>query len=369
MRARSSFADVPAGELQEHVLEIGAAVQEAQAPHRAQALDRGRRIADVAERGLAVKLRAVAEAPPVAFSPLLHALAVHLDHLGLDVLMDERARRSLGERHAVVDDLEPIAQPLGLVHEMRREEDRLSLPQKRAQLLPQEVACLRIEPRGRLVEEHELGIVHEGASEHEAPLHPARELLDAARGARLERGEFEQPRQSFAHVRFAQSEIAPVDDEVLAHGEIGIEVVDLRHDAHADAPLARGLRHRMTEERDLARVGVGEPEEHPQRRCLARAIGADEPEALAAHELEVDAGDDLAPPIRFADAASRENRHRTQRETISRRMWSLRWKKCSPPGTTTTATSRGVAHAMESASGTVSSRSPCTTSVLAVPWR
>src|SRR6185436_16678744 len=101
------------------------------------------------------------------------------------------------------------------------------------------------------------------------------------------------------------------------------------------------------------------------RRRLARAVGAEQPVALAARELQVDAGDDLAPAIRLADAARLED-HRTHRETISRSTCSLRWKKCSPPGTTTTGTSRGVAHAIESASGTVSSRSPWTTSVLAV---
>ncbi len=47
-----------------------------------------------------------------------------------------------------------------------------------------------------------------------------------------------------SHSPRAQAEVAAVHLQVLAHREVGIEVVHLRDDAHADAPLARGLRHR-----------------------------------------------------------------------------------------------------------------------------
>src|SRR5258706_10119327 len=366
---KRSFAHLPPGELQEQVLEVRAPVHEAQARLPAQVLDRAVGLAQVAEGGFAVQLGAIAQRLALRLEPRLHAVAVHLDHFRLDVLGDEVPRRALGERAAVVDDLQAIAKALGLVHEVRGEEDRLALAQEQAQLLPHEGARLRIEPGGRLVEEEELRIVHERAREHEAALHAAGQLLDAASRARLQRRELEQARQSLFHRLLVDAEVTPVHDEVLAHGEVGIEVVDLRHHAHADAPFARRIRHRMVEERDFSGIGHREPEQHAKRGRLARAVGAQEPIAFAARELEVDAGHDLAPAVRLADAARGEDRHRIQRATISRRMCSFRWKKCSPPGTTTTGTSRTVAHAMESASGTVSSRSPWTTSVLAAEWR
>ena len=104
----------------------------------------------------------------------------------------------------------------------------------------------------------------------------------------------------------------------------------------------------MAQEVDLARVGIGEAEEHAQRRGLARAVGAEEPVALALQELEVEAGDDLAPLVGLADRLRDEDAHATSLDTASLRRCSLRWKKCSPPAITRTGTSRGVAQAIES---------------------
>jgi hypothetical protein len=95
--------------------------------------------------------------------------------------------------------------------------------------------------------------------EHEPPLHPARELADRARSARLERREFQERRKARGDLALREAEVASVDEQVLAHGEIRVEVVHLRHDAHANASLARGLRDRMAEEADLTRVGFVSP--------------------------------------------------------------------------------------------------------------
>ena len=56
-----------------------------------------------------------------------------------------------------------------------------------------------------------------------------------------------------ADLGVAQAEIAAVDEQVLGDGEIGIEIVDLRHDADAAARLARAPRHRLADQLDLAR--------------------------------------------------------------------------------------------------------------------
>src|SRR6185437_103722 len=365
----ASLPEVSAREAQEHVLEVRGTVQEAKAREGAQARDHRRRILQVAERGLAMELGARGERPAVRLEPLLRAVAVHLDHLGLDVPGDERRRRALGELAPSVDDLDAIAQALGFVHEVRREEDRLALAQQRAQLLPHEVARLRVEAGGGLVEEEQVRIVHERAREHQPALHAAGELFDAARFARLERGELEQRTNAPRRLAGGIAEVARVDGEVLAHREIRIEVVDLRHDAHPPARFARIARHLVPEQGDRSRVGRREAEEHAQRGGLPRAVRAEEPEAFAALEVEVEPRHHGAPVVRLAQPARREDGHRIQRSTISRRTWSLRWKKCSPPGTTTTGTSRAAAQASESESGTVSSRSPCTMIVLCTVWR
>jgi len=79
----------------------------------------------------------------------------------------------------------------------------------------------------------------------------------------------------------AQAEIAAVNNEILAHREIGIEIIDLRHYAHAAAGFPRSLRDLEIEHRDLARVGVGEPETQPQRGRLSGAVRAEQPEHAA----------------------------------------------------------------------------------------
>src|SRR6185312_6096681 len=88
-RASPSFAHLAAGELEEHVLEVRGPVHESQAREAAQAFDDRCRIAQVAERGLAVELRAHAERLRALLEPALDAVAVDLHHFGLDVLRDE----------------------------------------------------------------------------------------------------------------------------------------------------------------------------------------------------------------------------------------------------------------------------------------
>src|SRR3954471_17690123 len=83
-----SFAHLPAGQLEEHVLEIRAAMHEAQVGRGAQVLDRALRIAQVAERRLAVELGAIAEVSRALAVPGFRAVAVDLDDFGLDVLGD-----------------------------------------------------------------------------------------------------------------------------------------------------------------------------------------------------------------------------------------------------------------------------------------
>jgi hypothetical protein len=97
--------------------------------------------------------------------------------------------------------------------------------------------------------------------------------------------------------RAVDAEVAAVHDEVLGHREVGIEVVHLRHDAHADAGLARRARHRCADELDRAAVGIDEAEAASQRRRLARAVGAEQPEAFAAADVERQPAHDLVAAI------------------------------------------------------------------------
>src|SRR5258707_12631395 len=318
----------------------------------------------VTERGIPGALDARAERLRL-LHPLLVAGAVHLDDVLLDVLGDQRARRALGDDPAAVHDGEPVAQALGFLHEMRGEQQGFAFLRQAAKPLPDQVARLRVEPRGGLVHEQQLRVVDQRARQGQAPLHAAGERVDPRIGAPLEAGELEQRRNALRHLARRQPEIAAEDEQVLGHGEVGIEIVELRHHADAGARLARPGRHRLAEQLDLARVRHAQAEAQPQRGRLAGAVRPEQAEALAALDGKIDARHHLERPVGLAQPAGRQGLYLHRALTIARRLCSLRLKKWSAPGTSTIGSSCGRAQSSTAASGTVSSRSPWITSVSA----
>ena len=140
---------------------------------------------------------------------LLVGVEAQLEHLTGRVLGDECARAALGDDPAVVHDDEPVAQLLGLVHVVRRDDEGDALALEPEQPVPQHVSRLRVEPGGRLVEEQHLGVVHEAARDGEPALHPARQRLDPVVAALGELGELEQLVGALAHLGAASPKNRP----------------------------------------------------------------------------------------------------------------------------------------------------------------
>ena len=113
---------------------------------------------------VAVRRRAVGEA--------------ELDHLALHVLRDQLARRALGDDLRLVHHDEPVAELLGFVHVVRGEHLRHALLLEPVEAIPEHVARLRVEAGRRLVEQEQLGVVHQRAGDRQPALHAARERLD-----------------------------------------------------------------------------------------------------------------------------------------------------------------------------------------------
>ncbi len=274
-------------------------------------------VAQVEEHALAARLDALGQRG-VALRKCRRARAVDLDHVALQVLGDEAARRALGDLPAVVEHDQALAEALGLVHEVRRQQDRLALAQQALQAFPHQVARLRIESRRRLVEEQQVGVVDQRARQAEPPLHAARQLARPGTGLRLQRGELEQARDALLHHRARQAEVAPVDEQVLGAGEVGVEAVELGDDADARLGLAHALRDRQAERLDRAGVGRDQTERHAQRRRLAGAVGADHAEALAGLDVQRQVVDGDAGAERLAKAVDAEDRHARRRRGCSR---------------------------------------------------
>ena len=104
-----------------------------------------------------------------------------------DYLID----RAVGEQLAVGDIGKPVA-TFGLVHVMRGDEKGQALRGEVLNLLPEVAPRLRIDARGRLIEQQQFRLVNEASRERESLLPPAgelaRELLLPLRQVRVVRG-------------------------------------------------------------------------------------------------------------------------------------------------------------------------------------
>ena len=172
----------------------------------------------------------------------------HLEHLARGVAADQLGGRALGHDRALVDDHEPIAELLGLVHVVGGEEQRGALLLEAEQPVPEDVAGLRVEAGGRLVEEQDARIVDQRPGDREAALHAAGERVDLRLALLLELREREELVGALRDDPAGQAEVAAVDEEVLAHAQLGVEVVGLRHDAELRpdlGPVASGSRPRI----------------------------------------------------------------------------------------------------------------------------
>src|SRR5207302_6134815 len=83
-------------------------------------------------------------------------------------------RRPLNDDPPVVDDRDPVAEPIRLLHVVRGKEHGGALAADSLELLPESGAALRVEALGRLVEDQDLWAMDQSAGEVEAPLHTSR---------------------------------------------------------------------------------------------------------------------------------------------------------------------------------------------------
>ena len=212
-------------------------------------------------------------------------------------MLIEFARRADRNNAAVIHDRKPVAQPLGLFHEMRGEQQRFATQRQLPQTFPDHMPCLRIEAGGGFVEKQHVGIVDQRARQCQSSFHAARQRLDARIAARRKPGIFKQIRDALFQFCVGDAEIAAIHQQVFAYGEIGIEVVQLRHHAHACTGIARARRYVVIEQGDAAAVGVRQPQQQSQGGGFARAIGAEQAKTFAGHEFEVDARDGFVPVV------------------------------------------------------------------------
>ena len=219
-----------------------------------------------------------------------------LQHLRPGHLRDEVVGPPLPQDAPAVHDHQPVAEVRRLLHVVRGQQHGDAARLEQPQLLPDEVAGLRVQPRGGFVEDEHARVVHQRPRDREAALHAAGEVVHVRVRAVVQLEQFERLVDALAHLLAVQPEVAGVDLEVLAHEQVGVEVVVLGHDAQHGLHLARGFGHAHARHAQLAARHRRSRRDHADGGGLARAVGAEHAEALPLVDGEVDAvhGDEIA---------------------------------------------------------------------------
>ena len=187
---------------------------------------------------------------------------------------------------AVVQDRDPVADVLHVGQQVAAQDDRLALVAQLADQVLHLGRADRVEARGRLVEQDQLGVVDQRLGQADPPLHALgvfaelaclaafRPTMSISRSTRLRplgRRDVEQP---------------AVEVERLLGVE---ELVEVRLLGQVADPLVLGdVGGRLVEDQRLALGGEEQAEQQLDRGRLARAVGAEQAEDLAPMDLQVE---------------------------------------------------------------------------------
>ena len=159
----------------------------------------------------------------------------------------------------------------------------LARPRRTSRIAVQKrVAALDVHRDRRLVEHEQVGVADERDREADALRLAAGELLGAPVGDVADPGAARAPRRRRADAGRATAIISTSSRTVTSR---------IRAPVWSIAPTApavdRGLRRRP-EDRDAAGVGLEQPEQHVDRRRLARAVRPEQRDGLARRDGDVD---------------------------------------------------------------------------------
>src|SRR5581483_3219402 len=200
---------------------------------------------------------------------------------------------------ARVEDRNPIAEPLRFLEPVCREEDRHAAVAQPVDEVVDVAARDGIEPRCRLVEEHDRRIAEQRSCQGDALAQSLREAAAEVLCTRAEVDRVERVPDPLA--RMLEAEQPGEELEVLGHREAEIEPGAFRH--HGDSlPDLRAAARVERDARDARGAGRRRDQrgEHAHGRRLAGAVRPEEPEDLTGLDAERDVvdGDAFAKALR-----------------------------------------------------------------------
>ena len=208
----------------------------------------------------------------------------------------------------MIHDRHPIAQLGRLFHVVSGEHHGLAARLKSLDEIPQRPARLRIETRGRLIEEDEFGVVHQRQGDRKPLLLAPRQVHRPSIRSLAEVHRVDQLLRGHAMLEEAAEQI-----EQLGHGQARIQRDALELDA--DTLLDRLWMVANIEAEHLNRAGLGRSQalENLDRRRLAGAVRAQHAEDFAACDLEAHAVHGLHVAVELSEVGDAYNRRRVER--------------------------------------------------------
>ena len=186
---------------------------------------------------------------------------------------------------AAIEERDPLAEALGLLEDVRREDDRLALLLERGQEVLHEDDVDRVEAAERLVEDEDLRVVDDRPEELDLLLHALAQLLGLLLEPWAEVHRVDPRREALQRGRLVDALDRREEEELVDDLHLPVEAALLGQVADA---LLELLAHRLAEDADLALVGLRDVHDHPDRRRLAGAVRAEEAERDAVRNLEVE---------------------------------------------------------------------------------
>ena len=192
----------------------------------------------------------------------------------------------------MIDDRDAIAELVGFVHVVRRDEHgQLALRLEPLEHFPHVHARHRIETGRRFVEKEDPRLVNQASRDFDAPPHAAREVLHlfVAPLRQLDRVEqfVDQPLPLFARDAVQLG----VDDQVFFDAQFEIAGHRLRDDADRMAHAVGLLDHVEAVNHGRAGCRRQQRRQHADQRRLAGAVWSEQAEELAGLDAERDAFD------------------------------------------------------------------------------
>ena len=183
------------------------------------------------------------------------------------------------------------------------------LPLEPFQLVPGGVAQLGVEVGEGLIEEKDLGIPHEGATEGDALALPARELARITVEVAGDAEHIGRPPDLLRDLGARHPDRLEGKGDVLSDGPVGVEGVALEDHRDPPGPGRHVPVHALARDEDLARRGTLQPRDHAEQGRLAAAGGAEQDEQLALTDREVHAVDRVVVPEVLSEAPDVDARH------------------------------------------------------------